>query len=390
VQITKIKVNNFKSLVDFEIDLSKFNCIVGLNGSGKSTFLQFIDFLSQLMKGNIRSWLKNRGWTAYDLPNGLSDNKMIDFSVSFCNLHGTPAGTWFGTFDVSKLQCVSETIRKGGFDITIRDGKYIVSGYGKHQNKEPFEENVVFRYEGSMLSRNIDIRMPYPHILVKKYVSRLGVFDLLSPHFLRKRTRKSGGSIGLEGKNLSSYFFELDKSKQEVIIHDLVEVYPKVQELYATAITSGWKQLCIEEEFSGRGLKTEAHHINDGMLRIIAILAELHSDRQTIIFDEIENGINQELVEFLLKRLTKTQQQIVVTTHSPLFLNYLDDELACESVHYFYKTPEGFTRCKKFFSLTSTRQKLVTLGPCEVIADTDLRQLDKEIERLDQNQRKEG
>lgn len=47
MKIKKIKVNNFKSLVDFELPLNKFSCLVGLNGSGKSTVLQFFDFLSQ-------------------------------------------------------------------------------------------------------------------------------------------------------------------------------------------------------------------------------------------------------------------------------------------------------------------------------------------------------
>jgi len=47
MKVKKIKVNNFKSLVDFECPLDKFNCLVGLNGSGKSTVLQAFDFLSQ-------------------------------------------------------------------------------------------------------------------------------------------------------------------------------------------------------------------------------------------------------------------------------------------------------------------------------------------------------
>ena len=51
--IKSIWVDNFKSLVDFKLELAKFNCIVGLNGSGKSTVLQALDFVSQLMVGDI-------------------------------------------------------------------------------------------------------------------------------------------------------------------------------------------------------------------------------------------------------------------------------------------------------------------------------------------------
>lgn len=45
MKITHIKVDNFKSLVDFNLPLAKFSCLVGLNSSGKSTVLQFFDFL---------------------------------------------------------------------------------------------------------------------------------------------------------------------------------------------------------------------------------------------------------------------------------------------------------------------------------------------------------
>ncbi len=53
MRITHLRVDNFKSLVDFNLPLAKFNCLVGLNGSGKSTVLQFFDFLSQQVKGDL-------------------------------------------------------------------------------------------------------------------------------------------------------------------------------------------------------------------------------------------------------------------------------------------------------------------------------------------------
>lgn len=46
--VKSVWFDNFKSLVDFKIELAKFNCVVGLNGMGKSTLLQVLDF--------YRSW----------------------------------------------------------------------------------------------------------------------------------------------------------------------------------------------------------------------------------------------------------------------------------------------------------------------------------------------
>ena len=61
-------VHNFKSLVNFEMRLSRFNVLIGMNGAGKSTILQAIDFMSQLMFGKMDDWLAGRNWTAADLP----------------------------------------------------------------------------------------------------------------------------------------------------------------------------------------------------------------------------------------------------------------------------------------------------------------------------------
>ena len=53
MKIKSISVDNFKSLVSFNLTLAKFNCLVGLNSSGKSTVLQFFDFLAQQVKGDL-------------------------------------------------------------------------------------------------------------------------------------------------------------------------------------------------------------------------------------------------------------------------------------------------------------------------------------------------
>ncbi len=68
--------------------------------------------------------------------------------------------------------------------------------------------------------------------------------------------------------------------------------------------------------------------MNDGLLRVLAMLAQTGSDRTLVLLDEIENGINPEIVESLVKVLVATKQQLIVTTHSPMILNYLDDDIA--------------------------------------------------------------
>ena len=100
------------------------------------------------------------------------------------------------------------------------------------------------------------------------------------------------------------------------------------------------------------------------------------------MLDEIENGINLELVEYLMDSLVEAQPQVLVTTHSPLILNYLDDSTAVGGVSYLYKSSDGITRSIRFFDIPSMRKKLEVMGPGEVYEDTELSTLTVEIKAL--------
>jgi len=82
--------------------------------------------------------------------------------------------------------------------------------------------------------------------------------------------------------------------------------------------------------------------------------------------------------------LLQSPQQLLVTTHSPLLLNYLPDDVAREAVQFLYKTPQGETRCRSFFSLPRMVAKLEAMGPGDVFVDTDLRLLAQECIELDE------
>ena len=86
--IRRISVNVFKSLVDFELILdSKFNCIIGLNGAGKSSVLQLFSYVSALFRGDVDHWLNEREWEAKDVashffPNRSTMDLIVDIDIS--------------------------------------------------------------------------------------------------------------------------------------------------------------------------------------------------------------------------------------------------------------------------------------------------------------------
>jgi AAA15 family ATPase/GTPase len=272
MRIKSIEAKNFKSLVDFRIELTQFNCLIGLNGSGKSTVLQFIDFVSQLVRGDMKGWLDERKWSSSELKSKLSKKTNIELYVFF-EEGGKDIGHWYASYNPSKNRCTQERFELPQTSLEVKDGKIQIKDSDEKYNTSA---HIAFDYEGSIVS-----------------------------------------------------------------------VY------------------------------------NDGMLRLIAILAELKSGHQFLLFDEIENGINPELIEFVIDSLTSTDKQVIVTTHSPMILNYLSDEIAKSGVIYLYKTPEGLTKAIQFFSIPSIAEKLTVMGPGEVFVDTNLTGLIDEIQSID-------
>lgn len=380
-RIRRLEVENFKSLVDFEMDLPKFSCLIGLNGAGKSTVLQFIDFLSQLVVGDMKGWLGERKWKSTDLRSKLTKKLNIEFCIHFCDAKGKPAGRWEAVYSPSKNRCTKERIDM--LDFVLETTTYEINAFSTKPSPPKGWKNwkgaMTFDYEGSILSALKEDRLPPSVLDCKRMFQEVESLDTLTPERLRQRTREAGGSLGHGGRNLSAFLFELGPSGRKQLAGRLKKAYQHLGHIYVKSLRSGWKQLSASEVFGDLRMWTEATHLNDGMLRMIAILAELQTKHQFLLFDEIENGINPELVEFIINMLVEARQQVLVTTHSPMVVNYLEDDVARKGVIYLYKTANGFTESIPFFSIPSLKKKLQVMGPGEAFVDTNLTELADEI-----------
>jgi predicted ATPase len=380
MRIDSIHAENFKSLMGFHLKLADLTCLIGLNGSGKTTVLQFVDFLAQQARGDISGWLAERSWKGRDLSSRLSNRKNIIFEVSF----DEGGVKWMGVFNTISLRCTTEVITTREAVLTVADGVFNVitdrsiTAFGHFDRRE----DVAFNYQGSILSQLKKEILPPSLWEFRGYLQSITPLLLLSPHHLHQRARESGGNLGLGGEKLSAYIAEMPREERQRITQLLKKVYPQLHEVVSISLRSGWKQLEIEEQYFGRTLRTEARHVNDGLLRLLAILAELSSKRPMLLFDEIENGINPELVEFLIQAMLSAEQQILITTHSPMILNYLTDEQARAGVVYLYRRENGTTGAVHFFDIPSLAKKLSVMGPGEAFVDTDLTRLADEIRRM--------
>lgn len=369
MELKRLKIDNFKSLLEFGIDFEHFNCIIGLNGAGKSTLLQALDFISVMMKGDISNWLRKRGWQTKDLHSKFTKAKNISFKLFIEN--NNIKYTYEAIFNTSKLRCTNELFH-------INENRILKIENSKFSIEKQYGE-IVQEYEGSFLSSLKEDRLPKELLELKNFIRNITSLDLLSPQALRQKSRSDGKELGLSGEYLTTFLYALPEERKKQLLEQLKICYPNIASFELSRSRNGWKKLEVIEIFGNTKISTEARHLNDGFLRLVALLAQLFTSKDFLLFDEVENGINPELVDFLISSLIHSTHQVLITTHSPMILNYIDDETAQKSIKYIYKTKEGLTKVINFFEIPSMLKKLSVMGAGEVYADTNLTMLYDEI-----------
>lgn len=384
--IKSLYIDNFKSLVNFKLELTAFTCLVGLNGAGKSTVLQALDFISQQMRGDIDDWLAQRQWQPGDIGSRLTAKKNIDITLELQSQeHGLIE--WTASFNRQSLRCTAEEVWCNSLRVLkVEDGEFFINKTTKKEGVRLEKNTIMFDYQGSILSQLKYEQLAPGLQALKASLVNIRSLDLLSPEHLRQRTRDSAGHLGLGGQKLSAFLHEQGSDTRQHLLTRLQAVYPQLASIDTRSLRSGWKHLDITEQFAQKALKTPARHVNDGLLRLLAVLSQLVSDEQFLLFDEIENGINPELVEFLVDALVESEHQVMVTTHSPVILNYLADDVAKQGVVYLYKNAQGATQAIRLFDIPSLAEKLHFMGPGEAFIDTHLTELESEIQAMDQQE----
>jgi len=83
MQIKNIKVSNFKSFEEVEIELGRFNALIGANASGKSNFINIFQFLKDIVENGLDNAISMQGGVDYirNINIGASKNLSIELHI---------------------------------------------------------------------------------------------------------------------------------------------------------------------------------------------------------------------------------------------------------------------------------------------------------------------
>lgn len=370
--IEQVTIDGFKSLRHCQIDFEeKMTCLVGLNGAGKSTLLQALGFVAALMNNRVSAWLSVRHWTEKDLkarlPAAARSSAVMTLEAKVrvsehCEVR------WQGRFNATTMRCTTEDVtmnRTGQWQTLMRVAE------GKVFWRDQAGEAVQHRYEGSLLGSLNEERLPHECRELRRVLSSLRSMDLLSPQAMRGASRRDdAGGMGEAGEKIAAYLAALPAAvRNEKILPALKQFFPTLVDFKFKRKRYGWVELIVRERFGDRFIESEAFHSNDGLLRVLGIVAELESGASVFCFDEIENGVSADVCELLVKLLQQSGKQILLTTHNMLLVNWLPKE----AVRLVYKTDEGATQICRFSDLKAVQKSLALFGPGDALLDLTLR-----------------
>jgi predicted ATPase len=371
-QLLGLRVKNFKSLADVTVGhlsyardhqsyLSPVSCFIGRNGCGKSSLLDVVAFLSDCLREGIEAACDKEHRGGFDRLRTQGQRGPIRFELYFrlapsdrpmkyeFAVHA-PEG--IPRIASERLFLSSERAQRGALRkfLEVEDGAGTVWAKDGDETSDTGRQ-VVHLTDLDRLAISTYGQLPdHPRIgafrqyLESWYLSYFVPGDArrLPAVGAQRRLDRTGSNMG----NVLQYLERQHGPKLATILQEIADVIPGIETIKTKA--SEDKRLLIE--FSERGYLDPffQYAMSDGTLKMFAYLLLLHDPEPPafIGIEEPENGLYHQLHSLLSTQLLQLSDQfqgktqILVTTHSPYFVN----ELQPEAVWTMSKQRDGTTK----------------------------------------------
>ncbi|MDQ7040523.1 MAG: AAA family ATPase [Rhodothermus sp.] len=354
-RIQSLKVQNFRALRNVEFkDLSPLTVLLGPNGSGKSTVFDIFAFLSECFELGLRRAWDKRG-RARELKTRDSKGP-ITIEIKYKE-PGYPVITYHLSVD-----------EKEGKPVVIEEWLQ----WRRGQRGRPFRFLEFHEGKGRAISgerpdekdHRVEIPLKSPDLLAVNalgqfedhprvaalrefitgwYVSYLSVDDARGQPEAgpQERLSRTGDNLA----NVIQYLAEQHPDRLEKIFEVLRQRVPHIEKVLAEMMPDGRLLLQIKDApFSHPILSRFA---SDGTLKMLAYLVLLYDPTPPpfIGIEEPENFLHPRLLPELAEecRNATERTQLLVTTHSPYFVNALRPE----EVWVLWRDEQGYTRTKR-------------------------------------------
>jgi predicted ATPase len=362
--IKRIKVQNFLSLKDVELDLRERNVFVGANMSGKSNLIECLKFLQEAVVRNkpgtmaLQLAFANRGGFS-DIPwQGHAENSIqIELTAALPKPESKRTNTY--NYSISLRRNAYEQLEVESEILTLdRDGKreILLENAG---GKLKLIRNGSLSEQSQQHTLGLALELwggdkPSASAIFRDFVIGWRFYRLV-PALMRDRNQlRREQCLSEHGENLSVWLLALQNYRREFEILRQVaqDTLPDLESILFQAVESrqsppsspGQQPQAMEPAGISIAASERYHprpinimRMSDGELAFIALLSLILAPKELrpslLCIEEPENYLHPHLLQVLVELLNQSSiesdaTQIIATTHSPLLVDRLKlDEL---------------------------------------------------------------
>jgi len=368
-------IRNYRSLADVAIGQVKYAsgeplpglvCFIGPNGSGKSSLLDAFGFVAQCLAEGVETACDEPHRGGFEQLRTQGNSGPISFELFFDDGDATRPIVYELKIDqVDGIPVVTEETLRQRRKGEVRGKPYyflkLQQGTGKvwagtHSDKRAdskFAERVKLADTTQLGIATLGNFDKHPRIVaVRSYIEQwyLSYFvpdaaRTLPPAGAQRWLDRRGSNVG----NVLQYYQRQYPEQFKGILTKVAKAIPGIRNI--TPKISDDKRLLLKFDESGYEDPFFQQSMSDGTLKMVAyaVLLEDPEPRPFIGIEEPENGLYVHLIEQLARQLDehasrkKAKTQVLVTTHSPYFV----DALKPEQVWFVEKGEDGFTKATR-------------------------------------------
>jgi predicted ATPase len=366
--VTRVRIQNFKSIKACDVELGPLAILVGPNGSGKSNFLDALRFTSEALSTTLDLALRDRGGVNEVRRRSGGHPNHFAVRVDFRLPNGS---TGHYAFQVG-------AVSGGGYQVTDEECLVVPHRFGDHATR--------YRVQKGSLVTTVEERLPAVAedrlylVSASNVAAFRPVYDALtamgfynlSPGAIRALQQPDAGTLlRRDGDNLASVLGHLaqhNQSANEGVVEYLRRVAPGVEGVTKRSV-GPMETIEFRQRVAGRRDPWAflAPSMSDGTLRGLGVLVALlqsNGKPPTLVgIEEPEVALHPAAVSVLLDAVADASRhtQVVLTSHSP---DLLDRDDLRDSALLAVAADDGVTTIGSVSEVgrTALRDRLFTAG----------------------------
>ncbi|MDI9333276.1 MAG: AAA family ATPase [Cytophagales bacterium] len=352
-RIEYLRVENFRALKNIELkNLTPLTVLLGPNGSGKSTIFDVFNFLSECFQNGLRQAWDRRG-RGRELKTRGSNGAVV-IELKYREKKDSPLITYHLAIDEgTNGPFVKEewlAWRRGTKGQPFRFLEYyggkgrVISG--EVPDAQDNRLDIPLRSADLIAVNTLGQIADHPRVAALRdfitnwYVSYLSISQtkIESESGPQERLSKTGDNLS----NVIQYLQEQHPEHLKKIMLALSQRIPRLEKIDAEPMANGNLLLRLKDAPFDRPVL--AKFASDGTLKMLTYLTVLYDPNppKFVGIEEPENFLHPRLLLDLAEECRRASErtQVLVTTHSPFFLN------ACraEEVRVLYRNEQGYTQ----------------------------------------------